>query len=131
MGTLKTPLTSLAEYRDPNVVKVVTDRLGFELYFSRAPIPYPRDFRGDLGQRWAELATARHVGLYVYRREFLLGYPHLQATPLEAQECLEQLRALEHGFRIRVAETALPGQGVDTPEDLERVKKILSAAFPA
>ncbi len=128
MGTLKTPLTSLAEYRDPNVVKVVTDQQGFALYFSRSPIPYPRDFSSDLEQRWAELATARHIGLYVYRREFLLGYPHMQAMPLETQECLEQLRALEHGFRIRVAETALPGQGVDTPEDLERVKKALSAS---
>jgi 3-deoxy-manno-octulosonate cytidylyltransferase (CMP-KDO synthetase) len=131
MGTLKAPLTSLAEYRDPNVVKVVTDQRGFALYFSRAPIPYPRDFSGDLEQRWTDLATARHIGLYVYRRDFLLGYPHLQATPLEAQECLEQLRALEHGYRIRVAATALAGQGVDTPEDLERVKRILSATFPA
>ncbi len=131
MGTLKTPLASLAEYRDPNVVKVVTDQRGFALYFSRAPIPFPRDFSGDLEQRWAELATARHIGLYVYRRDFLLDYPHLRTTPLEVQECLEQLRALEHGFRIMVAETELPGQGVDTPEDLERVKKILSAPFPS
>jgi len=131
MGTLKTPLTSLAEYQNPNVVKVVTDQQGFALYFSRAPIPYPRDFSGDLEQRWTELAAARHVGLYVYRREFLLSYPHLQATPLETQECLEQLRALENGFRIRVAESNLAGQGVDTPEDLERVRKILSATFHA
>lgn len=131
MGTLKTPLTSLEEFRNPNVVKVVTDQQGFALYFSRAPIPFPRDFHDELARRWAELATARHVGLYVYRREFLLRYPHLQATPLEAQECLEQLRALEHGYRIRVAETALVGQGVDTPEDLERVREMLAAARPA
>jgi 3-deoxy-manno-octulosonate cytidylyltransferase (CMP-KDO synthetase) len=128
MGTLKAPLTSLAEYRNPNVVKVVTDRQGFALYFSRAPIPYPRDFSAELEQRWDELATARHVGLYVYRREFLLRYPQLEATPLERQECLEQLRALEHGFRIRVAECATAGQGVDTPEDLERVKQALAAS---
>lgn len=125
MGTLKTPLTSFDEYHNPNVVKVVTDRQGFALYFSRAPIPYPRDFFADLENLWPELATAKHVGLYVYRREFLLQYPTLPVTPLESQECLEQLRALEHGYRIRVAETGLVGQGVDTPEDLERVKTIL------
>jgi len=128
MGTLKTPLTSLEEFRNPNVVKVVTDRHGFALYFSRAPIPYARDFSPELEERWNELATARHIGLYVYRREFLLEYPHLPVTPLEHQECLEQLRALEHGYRIRVAETALVGQGVDTPEDLARVKAILSSS---
>lgn len=127
MGTLKTPLSSLAEYRNPNVVKVVTDQKGFALYFSRAPIPYPRDFNDDLEQRWATLPTARHVGLYVYRRAFLLRYPHLQATPLETHECLEQLRALEHGYRISVMQTDLAGHGVDTPEDLERVRKILAA----
>jgi 3-deoxy-manno-octulosonate cytidylyltransferase (CMP-KDO synthetase) len=128
MGTLKTPLTSMEEYLNPNVVKVVTDRQGFALYFTRAPIPYPRDFISELEQRWHELATAKHVGLYVYRRDFLLQYPHLQATPLETQECLEQLRALEHGYRIQVAETNLVGQGVDTPGDLERVKAILTSA---
>jgi 3-deoxy-manno-octulosonate cytidylyltransferase (CMP-KDO synthetase) len=128
MGTLKTPLTSMEEYLNPNVVKVVTDRQGFALYFTRAPIPYPRDFINELEQRWHELATAKHVGLYVYRRDFLLQYPHLQATPLETQECLEQLRALEHGYRIQVAETNLVGQGVDTPDDLERVKAILTSA---
>ena len=125
MGTLKTPLTSVDEYLNPNVVKVVTNQQGFALYFSRAPIPYPRDFNNNLDQRWSDLATAKHVGLYVYRREFLLKFPQLQATPLESQECLEQLRALEHGYRIRVANTDLLGQGVDTPEDLERVKEIL------
>jgi 3-deoxy-manno-octulosonate cytidylyltransferase (CMP-KDO synthetase) len=128
MGTLKTSLTSLEEYLNPNVVKVVTDRQGFALYFSRAPIPYPRDFSENLDQHWPELATAKHIGLYVYRRDFLLEYPRLHATPLETQECLEQLRALEHGFRIRVAETGLTGQGVDTPEDLERVRVVLAAS---
>lgn len=128
MGTLRAPLTSLDEFRNPNVVKVVTDRAGFALYFSRAPIPYPRDFAAQLEQRWSELATAKHVGLYVYRRSFLLDYPHLPKTPLEEQECLEQLRALEHGYRIHVATTDLVGQGVDTPADLERVRAILSSA---
>jgi len=125
MGTLKTPLTSLEEFHNPNVVKVVTDRHGFALYFSRAPIPHPRDFNDRLAIRWRELATAKHVGLYVYRRDFLLAFPKLVPTPLEEQEKLEQLRALEHGYRIYVAETALSAQGVDTPEDLERVRKLL------
>ena len=128
MGTLQTPLTSLDEFRNPNVVKVVTDREGFALYFSRASIPYPRDFAEELEQRWSELATAKHIGLYVYRRSFLLNYPNLSKTPLEEQECLEQLRALEHGYRIRVATTDLVGQGVDTPDDLETVRAILSSA---
>ncbi|MDT8441719.1 MAG: 3-deoxy-manno-octulosonate cytidylyltransferase [Desulfuromonadales bacterium] len=128
MGTLRTPLTSLAEYHNPNVVKVVTDRQGFALYFSRAPIPFARDFQEQLPQRWPELATARHVGLYVYRRDFLLRFPGLAPTPLEQQECLEQLRALEHGYRIYVARTDLPGHGVDTPEDLEVVRRHLAQA---
>lgn len=127
MGTLKTPLTSLEEFHNPNVVKVVTDRQGFALYFSRAPIPHPRDFATQLPSRWRELATAKHVGLYVYRREFLLAFQQLPSTPLEEQEKLEQLRALEHGFRIFVAETALGVQGVDTPEDLERVRQLINA----
>jgi len=125
MGTLKTPLASLEEFHNANVVKVVTDRQGFALYFSRAPIPHPRDFADALPTRWRELATAKHVGLYVYRREFLLAFPGLAPTPLEEQEKLEQLRALEHGHRIYVAETALGAQGVDTPEDLERVRQFL------
>jgi len=125
MGTLKTKLTSLEEFRNPNVVKVVTDRRGFALYFSRAPIPYPRDFDSQLESRWRELATAKHVGLYVYRRDFLLAFPQLAPTPLEDQEKLEQLRALEHGYRIFVAETVMGAQGVDTPEDLERVRRLL------
>ena len=98
---------------------------------TRAPIPHPRDFNNQLEQRWPELATAKHVGLYVYRREFLLQYPKLPATPLESQECLEQLRALEHGYRIKVAVTDLVGQGVDTPEDLERVKAMMAAVKTA
>lgn len=126
MGTLKTPLTSLEEFHNPNVVKVVTDRRGFALYFSRAPIPHPRDFSDQLAERWRELATAKHVGLYVYRRDFLLAFPQLAPTPLEEQEKLEQLRALEHGHRIFVAATAMGAQGVDTPEDLERVRQLIS-----
>jgi len=130
MGTLKTPLNSLSEYLDPNIVKVVTDRLGFALYFSRAPIPYASDFNNTLDQGWQKLATARHIGLYVYRRDFLLRYPHLEVMPLENQERLEQLRALEHGYRIYVAETDLAGPGVDTLEGLERVREFLHSNRP-
>ena len=129
MGTLKTPLTSLEDYHNPNVVKVVTDRQGFALYFSRAPIPYPRDFSDQLDNRWHELATAKHVGLYVYRRDFLLRFPTLAPTPLEEQEKLEQLRALEHGYRIHVAATEHAALGVDTPEDLERVRQLLQKSL--
>lgn len=123
MGTLQTPMTSVEEYLNPNVVKVVTDRRGFALYFSRAPIPHPRD-HGDLPAFLAATPASKHIGLYVYRREFLLAYPGLPETPLERLEKLEQLRALEHGFRIRVATTDLSSQGVDTPEDLEKVRAI-------
>ncbi|WP_305046575.1 3-deoxy-manno-octulosonate cytidylyltransferase [Geoalkalibacter sp.] len=121
MGTLMTPIASVDEFLNPNVVKVVTDRDGFALYFSRAPIPHPRDFTSDLELHLSALAPRKHVGLYVYRRDFLLRYPRLPATPLENLEKLEQLRALEHGFRIRVVETALSSLGVDTPADLARV----------
>lgn len=125
MGTLKCPLTSVEEFRSPNVVKVVTDRQGFALYFSRAPIPFPREQVDTLPEDLAGFTCYKHIGLYVYRKDFLLTYPKLAVTPLENLEKLEQLRALEHGFRIRVAETALPSQGVDTPEDLERVVALL------
>lgn len=127
MGTLMTPLASVAEFLNPNVVKVVVDRQGFALYFSRAPIPHPRDHAQTLTEHFAELAARKHIGLYVYRREFLLAYPKLPATPLENTEKLEQLRALEHGYRIRVVETDLVSQGVDTPDDLEQVKALLTA----
>ena len=127
MGTLKTPIREVAEYLNPNVVKVVTDRQGFALYFSRAPIPHPRDLVWDLEAHLESVGAAKHIGLYVYRRDFLLTYPKLPATPLENLEKLEQLRALEHGFRIRVVETELVSQGVDTPEDLERVCALLAA----
>ena len=121
MGTLKTPIASADEYLNPNVVKVVTDRHGFALYFSRAPIPHPRDLTDDLEANFSRIEAFKHIGLYVYRKDFLLTYPRLSPTPLEQLEKLEQLRALEHGFRIKVATTDLTSQGVDTPEDLERV----------
>jgi 3-deoxy-manno-octulosonate cytidylyltransferase (CMP-KDO synthetase) len=110
MGTLKKRIERPAEIADPNVVKVVTDRGGNAIYFSRAPIP-----GGE------PPAHFKHIGLYVYQREFLLGYPDLPVGPLERAERLEQLRALENGFKIRVVETEYESLGVDTPEDWEIV----------
>lgn len=126
MGTLMVPIQSLEEYLNPNVVKVVTDVRGDALYFSRSPMPCYRDHHDALTQVFDQLQAFKHVGLYVYRRQFLLDYPRLDVTPLESAEKLEQLRALEHGYRIRVVETELQSQGVDTPEDLERVCEVLS-----
>lgn len=164
MSTLRRRFDNLAEASDPNVVKVVVDRQGFALYFSRAAIPYIRDSgsgtRGSAGTRdranpqcrtppplklrrgspkFAIIASAneggpnpdpivrvyKHIGLYVYRRDFLLRLAALEPTPLERAEALEQLRALEHGYRIMAVETAYDSISVDTPEDLERVRRLV------
>ena len=121
MSTLYKRITQPAELTDHNVVKVVVDRGGFALYFSRAPIPYVRDPRGG----WPPLY--RHVGLYAYRRNALLVLASLEPTPLERAESLEQLRALEHGIRIKAIETPYDSLSVDTPEDLEQVRRLLAA----
>jgi 3-deoxy-manno-octulosonate cytidylyltransferase (CMP-KDO synthetase) len=149
MSTLCCRITDAAEYSDPSVVKVVVDQEGYALYFSRAPIPHHRhvlpagdlssgattgreslsvsrepsgqDFRPFVGP---SAVAYKHVGLYVYRREFLLRLAALEPTPLERAEGLEQLRPLEQGFRIRTLVTAFEPIGVDTPEDLERVRRI-------
>jgi len=127
MGTLASRIVDIEDFYNPNVVKVVRDNQGLALYFSRAPIPWPRDLtRERLAQSLSEVALFRHIGLYVYRRDFLLRYPLLPKTPLEALENLEQLRALEHGTKLFVAETECPCHGVDTPEDLERVSHLMS-----
>lgn len=118
MSTLKKRIEDPRELTDPNVVKVVTDHTGHALYFSRSLIPFVRHERA---------AHFKHVGLYVYRRDFLLAYPSLPVGPLEQAERLEQLRALENGYRIRVVETEYESLGVDTPEDLERVAALLEA----
>jgi 3-deoxy-manno-octulosonate cytidylyltransferase (CMP-KDO synthetase) len=115
MATLKKRIAHPEEYTDPNVVKVVSDGRGHALYFSRSPIPYSRG---------GEAEAYKHIGLYAYRREFLLGYSGLPVGPLERAERLEQLRALENGFPIRVVETAYESLGVDTPGDLVRVEKM-------
>lgn len=128
MGTLKKRIEDPRELTDPNVVKVVTDRAGNALYFSRSTIPGGRDLsRAGLEPR-SSVAHYKHVGLYVYRRDFLLGYSELPVGPLEQAERLEQLRALENGYPIRVVETEYESLGVDTPEDLERVSKLFAAS---
>src|SRR5205823_8651602 len=107
----------------PNVVKVVTDRFENAIYFSPSTIPFPRDpGTGETAIHY------KHVGLYVYRRDFLLRYSGFPVGPLEQAERLEQLRALENGFKIRVVETEYESFGVDVPEDLERVNQLFSAA---
>jgi len=122
MGTLAKRIEDPRDLDDPNVVKVVTDRRGEALYFSRSTIPFSR----------GEAAVCyRHIGLYVYRCDFLLSYPSLPVGPLERAEKLEQLRALENGYRIHVAETDYECVGVDTPEDLERVSKLLESRLLA
>jgi 3-deoxy-manno-octulosonate cytidylyltransferase (CMP-KDO synthetase) len=113
------------EAADPNVVKVVTDRRGFALYFSRSRIPFPRTPHGG------GAGPFKHIGLYVYRREFLLRVAALAPTPLERSESLEQLRVLEHGFSIKMVETTHDSIGVDTPDDLERVRRLLTAGARA
>lgn len=114
MGTVCSPLESLEELANPNIVKVVLDQAGFALYFSRLPLPFARDH--------SPVARYRHLGLYVYRKEFLLQLSQLAPTPLEEAEKLEQLRVLEHGYKIRVVVVPHPSPGVDTPEDLERLR---------
>jgi len=127
MGTLAGRIDQLDDFYNPNVVKVVKDRAGRALYFSRAPIPWPRDLsRDELAQALNRVVLYRHIGLYVYRRDLLLEYPQLPKTPLESLENLEQLRALENGIRLHVAETEFACHGVDTPEDLERVSRLMS-----
>jgi 3-deoxy-manno-octulosonate cytidylyltransferase (CMP-KDO synthetase) len=123
------PITDTESLLNPNAVKVVLDQSGHALYFSRAPIPYPRDSLA-LNQSTlpAGLPSYRHIGIYAYRARFLQLYTRLQPTAIERFEALEQLRALWHGYRIAVAVTAhAPEAGVDTAEDLERVRRIFSA----
>jgi 3-deoxy-manno-octulosonate cytidylyltransferase (CMP-KDO synthetase) len=129
MGTVGTPIFDEAEWRDPNIVKVLTNREGFALYFSRAPIPYVRNGDVDLNGKKPRpgakrrLWGHRHVGLYVYRRDFLLQFARLHPTPLERIETLEQLRALAYGHRIFVAAVDERSVEVDTAEDLAKAER--------
>jgi 3-deoxy-manno-octulosonate cytidylyltransferase (CMP-KDO synthetase) len=118
MATVKAPIRNAQEMGNPNVVKVVTDHDGYALYFSRSPLPYWRDVAND------GVLGYKHIGLYAYRRDFLLRFARLTPTPLERAEKLEQLRALEWGFRIKVAAMTCAGIEVDTPQDLERARAL-------
>ncbi|MDO5289833.1 MAG: 3-deoxy-manno-octulosonate cytidylyltransferase [Pseudomonadota bacterium] len=132
MGTAAHPIDSVADFTNPNVVKVITDAQGLALTFSRAPLPWWRDgFAGGTGHISAlptQPAPLRHIGIYSYRAGFLRRFAALPPAPLEQCEALEQLRALWHGHRIAVHVTPhAPGPGVDTPEDLARVQALLAA----
>ena len=116
MATVMTPMTDEEEMKNPNNVKVVTDLQGYALYFSRSLMPYPRNA--------GKAPVHKHIGIYAYRREFLLRYAKMPPTPLEQAESLEQLRALENGYRIRVLPTDIKFVGVDTAEDLALVNEI-------
>lgn len=118
MATLAKVISNPEEVENPNVVKVVKDLGGNAIYFSRYPIPY---------RRGGPAAIYKHIGLYAYRRDFLLQYSSMPVGPLEKAECLEQLRALENGHRIAVAETTYDSLGVDTPEDLMEIRQWLEA----
>ena len=120
MATLSKRIEVPSEVNNPNVVKVVANLAGDAIYFSRCPIPYLRD---------GGAIHYKHIGLYVYRREFLLAYSGLPVGPLEQAERLEQLRAIENGYRIRVVETEYESLGVDTPEDLERIAALFEPSL--
>lgn len=127
MSTAAHPIASVAEFGNPNVVKVVLDARGHAIYFSRAPIPWWRD--GPLHAEGPALPTVpaplRHIGIYGYRAGFIRQFPTLTPAPIETTEALEQLRALWHGFRIAVhVSEQNPGPGVDTPDDLARVRAL-------
>jgi 3-deoxy-manno-octulosonate cytidylyltransferase (CMP-KDO synthetase) len=124
ISTAAYAIESLTEFTNPNVVKVVLDASAMALYFSRAPIPHWRDQPGVLPTP----APLRHVGIYGYRVDFLRRFPKLAQAPMEITESLEQLRAMWHGYRIvvHIAKQA-PGLGVDTPEDLERVRRLFGS----
>ena len=134
MSTLRCPIPTVDELFDISITKVVCDAQDFALYFSKAPIPYHRDAWGPMTSMVPRLRLAggtppvvgwRHIGLYVYRRTFLLAFAQLPQTPLERLEQLEQLRALEHGYRIKVVPTPYVSIGVDTPEDVAKVRRLL------
>lgn len=129
MATASHPLTAADDFFNPNVVKVVCDARGRAQYFSRAPIPWDRDrFADKPGVLPADLPAQRHIGVYAYRVSFLRRFGQLAASPLERCESLEQLRALWHGYPIQVVSVDHPpAPGVDTPEDLARVRRLFDA----
>ncbi|MGL4954709.1 MAG: 3-deoxy-manno-octulosonate cytidylyltransferase [Cetobacterium sp.] len=117
MATLKHKMKKKEDIENPNFVKVITDKKDYAIYFSRSVIPYPRNENLDI--------YFKHVGIYGYKREFVLEYSKLESTPLENSESLEQLRVLENGYKIKVLETPYEIIGVDTAEELERVRKYI------
>lgn len=117
MNTLKYKIDTMEEIENPNYVKVITDKKGYALYFSRSVIPYPRKL--DIQNYY------KHVGIYGYKRDFVVEYAKMEPTPLELSESLEQLRALENGYRIKVMETPYKIIGVDTQEELEKVREYI------
>lgn len=142
LGTLAIQIRDQREIFDPNVVKVVFGLDGFAMYFSRAPIPFHRDVWKTPGSEFgiqslqetevsggSTTGCYKHVGIYSYRRDVLLKLSRMQPSPLELTEKLEQLRALENGYRIKVKKTSVETFGVDTPEDLERIEKCLSSSL--
>jgi 3-deoxy-manno-octulosonate cytidylyltransferase (CMP-KDO synthetase) len=126
MSTAVSPLTSTADYANPNVVKVVVNRAGLALYFSRRTIPYLREAAsGSVSEQLAAFPFLKHIGIYGYRRDTLLRLVRFPVSPLEAAEGLEQLRALEHGIDIAVVQVAYDSVGVDVPEDVDRVERLM------
>jgi 3-deoxy-manno-octulosonate cytidylyltransferase (CMP-KDO synthetase) len=131
ISTTSEPITSVADLFNSSVVKVVSDRHGFALYFSRSPIPYIRPGGGETLEQFLESAPAllrnyrKHSGLYAFRRDFLQTFTRLSPSRLEGLESLEQLRALENGYRIRVVEVSHRSTGVDTEQDYEQVKRLI------
>ncbi len=135
LSTLMTRIEEVKDWINPNTVKVVVDQKGFALYFSRSPIPFPRDLNverllaaSSRGKNPLPHRAFKHIGVYVYRREFLLRYSKMKHTPIEKLEKLEQLRALENGYPIKVTAVDYEPLSVDTPEDLGKVIAYLSAA---
>ena len=116
MATAKSPMTDVEDMKKPTHVKVVTDKKGYALYVSRSLLPYPRENTGAVGYK--------HIGIYAYKRDFLLNYAKMAPTQLEQTESLEQLRALENGYKIKVIATDFHFVGVDTPEDLAEVNRL-------
>ena len=120
LASLKAPLKEKKDIENPNNVKVITDKDDFALYFSRSPIPYPRD--ENAGAVWF-----KHIGIYAFRKQALLDFQRLPMLSLEASEKIEAIRYLEYGRNIKMIETMVRGIGIDTPEDLEEARKILKA----
>ena len=133
ISTLMTPIQEVKDWLNPHIVKVVVDQKNFALYFSRSPIPFPRDLQIDRlesnpfgTKRPLPKRVFKHIGVYVYPRKFLLRFSKMKPTPLEKLEKLEQLRALENGCRIKVTAVDYEPVGVDTPDDLQKVAELLS-----